>query len=146
MDLTKNPPRSPKIPLGGIVALPRFIDKAQASVGGKLGEYKLGAGSALDQRLIAFLGIDLNAFLKVVADGADDQALIDWIKANGTHQSDVAIQKWSQQFRDLLAKDDPDRQQYINIVLEKTGLDPAKTTTFDWLDFDDAHTFPAKAP
>ena len=31
MDLTKNPPRSPKIPLGGIVALPRFIDKARAA-------------------------------------------------------------------------------------------------------------------
>lgn len=41
----------------------------------------------------------------------------------------------------MLAKDDPDRQVYISVVLEKTGLDPQTTTTFDWIDFDDKLSF-----
>lgn len=140
-DLTKHAPRSPKEKLGGIVALPRFIDKARANVAGTLGEYKLGVGSAVDQRLIEFLGIDLLSFLQKVQVGADDNVLLGWVLEHGKHPIDGEIKAWSERFLNLLAKDDPDRQQYIKIVLEKTGLDPKTTTTFDWLEYDDLQSF-----
>ena len=39
MDLTRDVPRSPYASLGGIVFLPRAIDKARADAAGTLGEY-----------------------------------------------------------------------------------------------------------
>ena len=38
-DLTKQPPRSPRVRLGGYVILPRMLDKGRATVAGKNGEY-----------------------------------------------------------------------------------------------------------
>ena len=143
MNLTQAPPRSAKDTLGGIIALPRLIDKIRASIVGRLGEYKLGPDSAVDSRLVRFLGINLDNVVSVVASGIDDATLLNWMKANGSNPSQIEIGRFTAGFLNLLAKDDPDRQQYIGIVLERTGLDPATTTTFDWLDFDDAHTFPS---
>lgn len=39
MDLTKRPPRSPRVRLGGYVLLPRLLDKCRAELGGNAGEY-----------------------------------------------------------------------------------------------------------
>ena len=38
-DLTKQPPRSPRVRLGGYVILPRMLDKGRATIAGKNGEY-----------------------------------------------------------------------------------------------------------
>src|SRR5512135_190240 len=38
-DLTKRPPRSPRVRLGGYVILPRMLDKGRAAVAGTPGEY-----------------------------------------------------------------------------------------------------------
>ncbi len=38
-DLTKRPPRSPRVRLGGYVILPRMLDKGRALVAGTKGEY-----------------------------------------------------------------------------------------------------------
>ena len=38
-DLTKQPPRSPRVRLGGYVILPRMLDKGRATLAGKHGEY-----------------------------------------------------------------------------------------------------------
>ena len=40
IDLTTGFPRSPREALGGIMILPRAIDKARAQLDGKLGDYK----------------------------------------------------------------------------------------------------------
>jgi len=39
-DLTKHPPRSPRVQLGGFAHLPRLLDKARAVAAGTNGEYK----------------------------------------------------------------------------------------------------------
>lgn len=142
MDLTQRSPRSPRAALGGFVLLPRFFDKARAQTAGQLGAYKFGADSVLDQRLLEFLGIDLATFLGVVRAGADDATLLRWIQQQGARHEPGSIQAWSAAWGQLLAKDDPDRQAYIGKVLEMTGLPPATTTVFDWLEFDDRQSFP----
>src|SRR5207249_4770630 len=38
-DLTKRPPRSPRLRLGGYVLLPRMLDKGRAEIAGQAGEY-----------------------------------------------------------------------------------------------------------
>ena len=53
LDLTQRPPRSPRVRLGGYVLLPRIIDKARASLAGKLGDYHF-AGKGLDRHFFNF--------------------------------------------------------------------------------------------
>ena len=55
MDLTCDVPRSPYEKLGGIVFLPRSIDKGRAELAGTLGEYLARHGRS--GRLFKFLGI-----------------------------------------------------------------------------------------
>ena len=54
-DLAKQPPRSPRVRLGGYAVLPRILDKGRATIAGKAGEYKFGC--PLDQRFLQFVGI-----------------------------------------------------------------------------------------
>ena len=58
-DLTQHPPRSPRVRLGGLVILPRMIDKARATKAGKNGEYNYGC--SLDRNVLDFLGIEAEA-------------------------------------------------------------------------------------
>ncbi len=39
IDLTQRPPRSPRVPLGGYVILPRMLEKGRAQLAGKAGDY-----------------------------------------------------------------------------------------------------------
>ena len=65
MDLTRDLPRSPYASLGGIVFLPRAIDKARAEAAGALGEYVSRRGFSTD--LLDFLGLDVDGFHAAVA-------------------------------------------------------------------------------
>ena len=42
-DLTQHPPRSPRVRLGGLVILPRMIDKARATKAGKMANIRTPA-------------------------------------------------------------------------------------------------------
>src|SRR5438477_414800 len=66
-DLTKHPPRSPRVRLGGYVILPRMLDKGRATTAGKNGEYKYAC--PLDERFLDFAGIDPEALKKQLAAG-----------------------------------------------------------------------------
>lgn len=52
-DLTQHPPRSPRCRLGGMVILPRLLDKARATINNMQGEYTYGC--SLDQYVLTFL-------------------------------------------------------------------------------------------
>ncbi len=64
-DLTKFPPRSPRVRLGGYVILPRMLDKGRATLAGKHGEYHYAC--PMDQRFLEFVGIDPEALKKELA-------------------------------------------------------------------------------
>ena len=64
-DLTKNPPRSARVRLGGYTILPRMLDKGRATIAGKHGEYKYAC--PLDERFLEFVGIDPGALKKQLA-------------------------------------------------------------------------------
>ena len=53
-DLTKQPPRSPRVRLGGYVILPRMLDKGRATIAGKNGEYHYAC--PLDQQFPGICG------------------------------------------------------------------------------------------
>ena len=140
-DLTQHAPRSPKATIDGIVALPRFFDKVRASNEGTLGEYFSGKDSVLDESIVEFFGFNYDDFKKEAAANVNDEALLVWIKAHGKPRSKEEVETWSKNYMSLLAKDDAPRHEYILGLLEKLKLDPATTTTFDWLEADDKATF-----
>jgi len=143
-DLTKQPPRSPRVRLGGYVVLPRMLDKGRATVAGKNGEYNYAC--PLDQWWLEFTGIDSEALKKQLATGISDGEILDWIKANAMHKRTASeIQAWSAE-QERRAPHNPDTQSYFDNLHKQAA--PKRTdivTWFDLLDVDDYASFGGKA-
>jgi Domain of unknown function (DUF5069) len=93
-DLTQHPPRSMRQRLGGLVLLPRILDKGRAKLADKNGEYNFN--SPTDQHLVRFLGLDLEALLKELAQGKGDGEILEWVHANAkTPRAPWEIEAWS---------------------------------------------------
>jgi hypothetical protein len=143
-DLTKLPPRSPRVRLGGYAILPRMLDKGRATVAGKHGEYHYAC--PLDGRFLEFVGINPKALKKELAKGKGDGEILKWIEKNARHKrSAPEIAAWSV-WQEQRAPDNPDAREYFN-GLHKAGA-PKRTdivTWFDVLDLDDYVSFGGKA-
>ena len=141
-DLTKFPPRSPRVRLGGYVILPRMLDKGRATVAGKHGEYHYAC--PLDQRFLEFVGINAAALKKQL--GKSDGEVLAWIEKNAKHKrSPVEIAAWSA-WQEQRAPDNPDSRDFFN-GLHKAGA-PKRTdivTWFDVRDLDDYVSFGGNA-
>ncbi len=141
-DLTKFPPRSPRVRLGGYAILPRCLDKGRATLNGKNGEYHYAC--PLDQRFLTFAGIDPEELKKQL--GKSDTEVLEWIQANAKNKRTTPeILAWSA-WQDNLAPDNPDSREYFN-GLHKAGAPNRKdiTSWFDVLDMDDYVSFGGKA-
>ena len=78
-DLALGPPRRWSESLGGILWLPRLIDKARAALNGTLGTYLYGQ-SPMDRGLLDQLGLSHRAFAVIVKNAADDDAVLAALK------------------------------------------------------------------
>jgi hypothetical protein len=141
-DLTKFPPRSPRVRLGGYAILPRCLDKGRATLAGKNGEYHYAC--PLDQRFLEFAGIDPEALKKQL--GKSDTEVLEWITANAKNKRTMPeIIAWSA-WQDDLAPNNPDSRDFVN-GLHKAGA-PKRTDIIGWfdvLDMDDYVSFGGKA-
>lgn len=141
-DLTKFPPRSPRIRLGGYAILPRMLDKGRATLAGKQGEYHYAC--PLDQQFLTFAGIDPEA-LKSELSKSDTEVLA-WIQQHATNKrAGWEIAAWTH-WQENRAPDNSDGREYLN-ELHKKGA-PARediVTWFDVLDMDDYVSFGGKA-
>src|SRR5579862_8836355 len=110
-DLTKQPPRSPRVRLGGYVILPRMLDKGRATIGGKNGEYHYNC--PLDQRFLEFTGIDPEALKTELAAGKGDGEILEWIQASAKHKrTDPEIKAWSDYAANRAPSDVESRQYF----------------------------------
>lgn len=139
-DLTAQPPRSPRVRLGGFVLLPRMLDKARALLAGKAGEYNYAC--PLDQQFLQFAGVEAEALKREVAAGRSDSAILDWITANAAHRrTDAEIATWSAHQANRAPADTDSRQffqeTHAQIAPHRTDL----ATWFDLLDVDDFVSF-----
>ena len=143
-DLTKQPPRSPRVRLGGYALLARCIDKGRAAINGKNGEYHYDC--PLDQRFFEFAGIEAEALKKELAAGKGDGEILEWVQANAKHKrADSEICAWSQH-QAQRAPMDPEGRAYFNGL--HTSIAPKRediSTWFDILDVDDYVSFGGKA-
>src|SRR6266542_2001150 len=129
-DLTKQPPRSPRVRLGGYAILPRMLDKGRATIAGKNGEYNYAC--PLDQRFLEFAGIDPEALKEQLATGKGDGEILTWIMENSKTRADaVQIEGWSA-LAERRAPADVESRQFFNEIHQKSAPQREDVTT--WFD------------
>ena len=143
-DLTRHPPRSPRVRLGGFVHLPRLLDKARAHAAGRAGDYIYPC--PLDQRFFAFIGLTPEAFLDAVKAGKTDTEMLAWVMDHARPvRAPHEILAWSAWLEQLAPGD---AQRHTTFAEQLTRLAPGRTdivTNFDRLDMDDFTSFSGKA-
>ena len=138
-NLNEVAPRSPKTRLGNYVILARAIDKCRADLAGQSGNYHFDC--PLDNVLFSFKEIK-GADLKVqVVKGLSDDQLVAWVNQNGKILSEAEIKTWSDAIEVNSLYATPEKRAYFIEECSKLGLNPEKTTTFEWLDIDDQVSF-----
>jgi hypothetical protein len=140
-DLTKQPPRSPRVRLGGYVILPRCLDKGRATLAGKNGEYHYAC--PLDQDFLEYAGIDPEELKKHLT--KSDSEILEWINASAKHKHTAAeIAAWSL-WQEQSAPDNPGSREHFNELHKNAG--PKRTDIVSWfdvLDLDDYVSFGGK--
>jgi len=140
-DLTQHPPRSGRVRLGGYVHLPRLLDKARASLTGKIGEYHYNC--PLDQNFFKFTGITHEALLEEVKLGRSDSEMIAWVRARAPRLPSE-VQAWSL----WMAAHGPGGSgghEWFGEVIKANAADRDDVQSFfDLLDLDDFVSFGGK--
>jgi uncharacterized protein DUF5069 len=134
-DLRKEAPRSPRIRVGGYAILGRTIDKCRALVAGNIGEYHFDC--PLDNMLFGFKVVEGDDFKAQIEQGASDQEMVEWLNQSGEKKTPAQIMRWSEKMEASSLYDNLEKWDFFVEECNKLGLDPSKTTTFDWLEVDD---------
>ncbi len=138
MDLTTEPPRSPKAQVGGFYILGRTIDKCRASLFGQIGEYHFDC--PLDKSLFVWKGIVGTDFKKYVAEGHSDDEIADWVRSHGTPRNTDEINVWNDQVFNNDYSDNPENREWLLGELKRLDADK-DATLFDYLEADDKASF-----
>ena len=78
LDLTKAPPRSPKVRLDGLAMLPRTIDKLRATLpGGKPGVYKI---EGFSKRMLDTIVVNEDDLREAVRTAQSDDDVAAWLR------------------------------------------------------------------
>src|SRR5260370_40428650 len=93
--ITQKYPRSPKILLGEMAHLGRFIDKIRLRHAGQIQDYNY-ITVGFDKYLVDFLQINPKAFEQRGLAGGTDEELLGWGKANSRKAAEPGIAEWSQ--------------------------------------------------
>lgn len=134
-NLKKEAPRSPRIRVGGYAILGRTIDKSRALVGGNIGDYHFNC--PLDNMLFGFKGVKGDDFKAQIEQGASDQEMVEWLNRNGEEKTPGEINSWADEVEASSLYHHPEKRDFFSEEVKKLGLDPARTTTFEWLEVDD---------
>ena len=141
-DLTKQAPHSPHERIAGFVIASRAVDKCRASLAGMLGEYHYDC--PLDNMLFSFKGINGGQFKTAVQAAKNYEDVGTWLLANGTKKTPAEIKTWSDEVEAGSMMKNPEKRAFFTEECKKLGLDPEKSSTFDWLEADDRASFKSK--
>lgn len=80
LDLSKQPPRSPHVRIGGLMVLARTIDKMRAALpGGDMGPYNIPGFST---RMLDAVGISQEDLQAEVARAGSEEEIVSWVRAH----------------------------------------------------------------
>src|SRR5712692_986673 len=103
-------PRSPKILLGGMAHLARFIDKIRMRHAGLIQDYNY-ITVGFDKYLLDFLQINVENFETRVLQGGTDEEILSWVKAHARPLTDEDIRQWNERILNGVPKDEAARQR-----------------------------------
>jgi hypothetical protein len=138
-DLTKEAATSPRQRVGGYVILARLTDKARADIAGKMGEYHTDC--PLDHMLLDWKGVEYAPIRKALEAGASDEEIAAYLDTHGTLKTAEEVRAWSDGMEQATMHGHPEKGAWFDEECRKLGLDPAKTTVFDWLEADDRASY-----
>ena len=141
-DLTKGYPSSPHAMLGGYVLAKRCVDKCRADLAGTIGEYHFDC--PLDNQLFGFKGVKGEDVKQLLSSGASDEEVTKWIESHGSTKSADEIKAFNEQAEGYKPYEDPEKKEWFVGVCSEVGIDPAKSTLFDFLDADDKASYAKK--
>lgn len=135
LDLTKAPPRSPYVELGGLYMLARTIDKIRATLpGGDTGAYQIAGFS---KRMLDALGIAEDDLRAVVALASSDDEVVAWVRKHSDSSKYGSI---NAALEAPTVGERLDRPEMVAKYPILTTL-PPETTLLRMLELDDARSF-----
>ena len=108
---TQKYPRSPKVLLGGMAHLGRFIDKIRMRHAGLIPDYNY-ITTGFDKYLLDFILIKGEDFEKRVLQGGTDAEILAWVTAQTRPLSDRDLREWNERILNGGPKDDGARQRF----------------------------------
>lgn len=139
LDLSKAPPRSPKLALDGLTMLPRTIDKVRATLpGGNSGVYRIGGFS---ERMLDTIGVTEDQMREAVANAKSDDDVAKWLRE---HADTSKYEEFSQYITKRSIDDVTDKAAFMERypILKRR---PDIYYLADMLEADDAEMFAGKA-
>ena len=131
-DLRKEPPRSPRVKLGGYVILARCLDKCRAVLLDQIGEYSFWPCSLCSQ-LEEFTGVEHEDLKEFAANGATDGEVAEWFRSKSKVQDKLEIIKWNNRMRDMRLSEMSDMgQEYLEGYIEQYV--PKHRPVYVWFD------------
>jgi hypothetical protein len=109
----------------------RAVDKCRAVLLDWHGGYH--SNCPLDQRWLNFAEIDYGDFRSLVATGATDDEIAEWIEKNAKHRPRAEIVAWNNKERDLRLSDlPPELQEYMENYIHQYV--PRNRVVYHWFD------------
>jgi hypothetical protein len=141
--ITQKYPRSPKVVLGGMAHLARFIDKIRMRHAGLIQDYNY-ITVGFDKYLLDFLQIRGEDFEKRVLQGGTDAEILAWVRAHCRPLTDEEIRQWNERILNGVPKDEAARQRFqarrAEIAAKRgvpVGQLPCTTTWVDNIELDE---------
>ena len=130
-------PRSPKVLLGCMAHLARFIDKIRMLHAGLIQDYNY-ITVGFDKYLLDFLQVKPEELERRALEGGTDDDIVAWVKAHAKPLTDEDLRQWNERILQSGPQDDGARQRFqsrLAGVAAKRGvpvetLPPAST----WVD------------
>jgi len=140
VDLTQRPPRSPyDRGVADTMAVARMADKARAAKIGKLGEYKYGDDSGLDESIMEFYGFNAEEFIEAAYWNVSDADLSDWI-AGRTPRTAAEVSAFNS-VRTNFGRYGAARERFLGRRAETYPQRTDIQSFFDLIDCDDEQSF-----
>jgi hypothetical protein len=93
-------PRSPYDLVGGLVYLPRLLDKIRLRLRSELPpDYHANLGRGFDLRFCEFFEVAYEDVVSQVEAGADDVQVLEWCAQHGRRPTDAQIPMWNEYLR-----------------------------------------------
>lgn len=138
-DLSREPPRSPRVRLGGYALMARMIDKGRATINGTNGDFHFNC--PVDNLLFSFKGVSGEDVRQALASGATDGEMVAWFDSHGRFKTEAEIQGWSDHTEATSPYDDREKRDWFIGECERLGLNPKHTTLFSYLEADDQQSY-----